>query len=64
MKEDEIKIKVIRIGLFGDVLVGKTSIFNASSNIEFTESLLSTIGRDKLETKFRLNNGNENKLII
>ena len=54
----------IKIGLFGDEQVGKTSICYSFINIEFQSDLLSTIGVDKFEKKHVLENGKEIKLII
>ena len=64
MKDDKVKLRVVKIELFGDTLVGKTAIINALLGFEFSEDLLLSIGIDKLETNFILNNGNEIKLII
>ena len=64
MSEKNISIKAIKIGLLGDSTVGKTAICNSLMNIEFAQDMLSTIGSDKLETKFPLENGTEIKLIL
>lgn len=64
MAEKKISLKAIKIALLGDTSVGKTAICNALMNLEFTTDMLSTIGSDKLETKFVLKNGNEIKLIL
>ena len=64
MKDNKIKLKPIKIGLLGDAATGKTAICNSLLNIDFSEDMLISIGLDKLETKFILNNGNEIKLII
>ena len=65
MSDDKkISLKAIKIGLLGDSKVGKTAICNSLLNIEFNQDMLSTIGSDKLETKFSLKNGNEIKLIL
>ena len=64
MAEKKISLKAIKIALLGDTTVGKTAICNALMNLEFTPDMLSTIGSDKLETKFVLKNGNEIKLIL
>ena len=64
MNEDNIKRRVIKIGMLGDSTVGKTAICQTYMNIEFTEEILSTIGVDKLETIVKLKNGKEIKLII
>lgn len=62
--EKKINLKALKIGLLGDTTVGKTAICNSLLNIEFNQDMLSTIGSDKLETKFSLENGKEIKLII
>ena len=62
MNENKISVKAIKVALLGDASVGKTAICNSLMNIEFSQDMLSTIGSDKLETKFPLKNGNEIQL--
>ena len=64
MSEDNISLKAIKLGFLGDSTVGKTALCNALLNIEFNPDLLSTIGKDRLETKFPLENGKEIKVIL
>ena len=64
MADQKINLSAIKIGLLGDSSVGKTAICNALMNVEFAEDMLSTIGSDKLETKFTLKNGNTIKLVL
>ena len=64
MNEDNIKRRVIKIGMLGDSAVGKTAICQTYMNIEFSDKILSTIGVDKLESIVKLKNGKEIKLII
>ena len=64
MSDNKIKVSAIKIGLLGDSTVGKTAICNSFMGIEFTADNLSTIGQEKLETKFLLDNGKEIKLSI
>ena len=64
MSDQKIKRKVIRISMLGDSSVGKTSIINAFLNVEFNNTLLSNIGIEKTETKMKMKDGNEMKLII
>ena len=64
MTDNKISVKAIKVALLGDSSVGKTAICNSLMNIEFSQDMLSTIGSDKLETKFPLKNGNEIKLIL
>ena len=64
MKEEKLKTKAIKIILLGDDLVGKTSIINSLLSIGFTEDTIATIGIEKSETEFPLNNGNNIKLIL
>ena len=64
MSDNKIKVSAIKIGLLGDSTVGKTAICNSFMGIEFTADNLSTIGQEKLETKFILDNGKEIKLSI
>ena len=64
MTETKIKRNAIKIAMLGDSKVGKTAICQTFMNIEFCENNLSTIGIEKLETEFKLKNGEEIKLII
>jgi Ras-related protein Rab-11A len=61
---EKINLSAIKVGLLGDSSVGKTAICNALMNIEFAEDMLSTIGSDRLETKFPLKNGKQIKLVL
>ena len=63
MSEDGIKLKAIKLGLLGDSTVGKTSICQSLMNIEFTGDNIITVGFEKLDTKFKLNNGKYIKLV-
>ena len=63
MTEKE-KREIIRVTLLGDYKVGKTSLRNAFLNIDFIENSLSTVGINKINSKFELENGKEIKLII
>ena len=56
--------KKLRLGILGDTNVGKTSILNSFLNIEFNQDMIATIGIDKNETKLKLNNGSDIKLIL
>ena len=49
IRESRYSFGPIRIGLLGDVKVGKTSICYSFTNIEFQTEYLSTIGIDKFE---------------
>ena len=64
MTDNKISVKAIKVALLGDSTVGKTAICNSLMNIEFSQDMLSTIGSDRLETKFPLKNGTEIKLIL
>ena len=64
MSEKKIKRKVIRITMLGDSAVGKTSLISRFLTQNFDENYLTTIGKDKLEKKVIMNDGNEIKLII
>ena len=64
MAENKISLKVIKLALLGDTTVGKTAICHSMLNLHFAEDHLSTIGQDKLETKFALKNGTEIKLVL
>ena len=64
MNGENISITTIKIGLLGDSTVGKTAICNSFLNMEFSSDNISTIGLEKLETKFKLDDGNTIKLIL
>ena len=64
MSEKKIKRTVIRLAMLGDSSVGKTSIINTFLDIEFSDVKLTTIGNDKMETKMKMKDGKEIKLII
>ena len=64
MEEKKVALKAIKIGLLGDSQVGKTAICNALIRAEFNPDQISTIGYVKLETKHKLKDGNEIKLIL
>ena len=64
MNGENISITTIKIGLLGDSSVGKTAICNSFLNMEFSSDIISTIGLEKLETKFKLDDGNTIKLIL
>ena len=64
MAEDNVSLKAIKIGLLGDSAVGKSTIVTKFINLDFKDDLLSTIGSDKYDTKFTLENGKKIKLII
>ena len=64
MENDKNSLNCIKLGLLGDSMVGTSCICNAFINIEFDPYILATIGYDKQETKFILENGKEIKLII
>ena len=64
MEDNKVILKAIKIGLLGDSQVGKTAICNALLNAEFNPDVITTIGYVKLETKFKLKDGNEIKLIL
>ena len=64
MEGDKVSLKVIKIGLLGDTDVGKSTIVNKFINLDFSDNLLATIGSDKYDTKFTLENGEQIKVII
>ena len=64
MSEKKLKRKVIRITMLGDSAVGKTSLISQFLTQNFDENYLTTIGKDKLEKKVVMEDGNEIKLII
>ena len=60
----QVKREVIKLTLLGSQAVGKTSIRNAYLNNNFNEDTLSTVGYNKIESKFKLDDGKEIKLAI
>ena len=64
MKGKIIELVAIKIGLLGDSGVGKSSICNTYTGIEFNPDLLVTIGTDRFEKKINLKNGKEIKLVF
>ena len=63
-KKEKENREVIRITLLGNYEVGKTTLRNVFLDIDFSENILSTVGINKVDTKFKLNDGKEIKLII
>ena len=64
MSENNIALKVAKIGILGDTTVGKSSICQTYSGKEFVGNTLFTIGFDRIESQFTTENGKEIKLII
>ena len=64
MSETKIKRKKIRIVFLGDNKVGKTCLINAFMDEEFCSNTLATIGAEKFDTKVKMKNGEETKLIL
>ena len=64
MADKKVALKAIKIGLLGDSQVGKTALCRALMNYDFDPEIISTIGNIKLETRFKLKDGNEIKLIL
>ena len=62
--EERIFIDRIKIGIFGDEKVGKTSICNSFLNMEFQEDVPETIGCEKYKKKKILKEEKEINLII
>ena len=64
MADSKIKRKVIRLAILGDTTVGKTSIINVYLNLEFSQLMVTSVGKDKYDTQIEMKNGEEMKLII
>ena len=64
MSDKKIDYTVLKVGLLGDSMVGKTSICNSYMGLEFNQDMLSTIGIEKLDKKITLKSGKEIKLIL
>ena len=60
----QVTVKAIKLGLLGDSRVGKTAICDSLLNLEFSEESIGTIGNVKLDTIFKLRDGNSIKLIL
>ena len=58
------KREVIKLIILGNQAVGKTSIRSVYLNTDFNEETLSTVGYNKVESKFKLDDGKEIKLAI
>ena len=57
MSDKKIDYTVLKVGLLGDSMEGKTSICNSYMGLEFNQDKLSTIGIEKLDKKITLKNG-------
>ena len=64
MSEVKIERKVIRLAILGDSTVGKTSIINAYFNVEFSQVMMQSVGKDKYDTQLKMKDGKEMKLVI
>ena len=64
MSENVQKRETIKITILGNQSVGKAAIRNVFLNTDFSEETLSTVGYNKLETPFKLEDGKEIKLVI
>ena len=64
MDDEKIKRTVLKITFLGDTTVGKTSICNRILNLEFRETTLATMGRDKSDCKMKMRDGKEMKIIL
>ena len=61
-ENDNIETKVIKIGLLGDGMVGKSAICNRFLGLEFTIDTITTIGSDKFEKKNKTKKWKRNKI--
>jgi len=62
--EEDIEVTSIKIGLLGDGSVGKTSICNTFTDIEFGDDTMTTVGTAKFEKKITLSNKKVIKLVL
>ena len=62
--EEDIEVTSIKIGLLGDGSVGKTSICNTFTGIEFDNDTMTTVGTAKFEKKITLSNKKVIKLVL
>ena len=62
--EEDIEVTSIKIGLLGDGSVGKTSICNTFTDIEFSDDTMTTVGTAKFEKKITLSNEKVIKLVL
>ena len=62
--EEDIEVTSIKIGLLGDGSVGKTSICNTFTGIEFDNDTMTTVGTAKFEKKITLSNKKIIKLVL
>ena len=64
MTEADLEFTSIRVGLLGDGAVGKSSICNTFTGIQFDPDSMSTVGTARFEKKIKLSNDKEVKLIL
>ena len=64
MSEKKIKLTSIKIALLGDSQVGKTAICQVLKDNKFDDKIISTIGYDKIDKQFKLENGSDIKVVI
>ena len=64
MEEEDIDFTSIKIGLLGDGAVGKSSICNTFTGIEFADEMVTTVGSARFEKKITLSNEKEIKLVL
>ena len=64
MAEADLEFTSIRVGLLGDGAVGKSSICNTFTGIQFDPDSMATVGTARFEKKIKLSNDKEVKLIL
>ena len=64
MTEADLEFTSIRVGLLGDGAVGKSSICNTFTGIQFDPDSMATVGTARFEKKIKLSNDKEVKLIL
>ena len=63
-KEKKVTLNSIKLALLGDSAVGKSSICQSFLKLDYLDECSVNLGKEKIEKKISLNNGNEVKLML